>query len=109
MPIHSNIQTGIGIAGLATLDTEQFIFYSKTALVDMITSLGGSDVEVMLVSAVHELHAKIHDILDNAVSKLVGNTSSILANLFNSTSELPHEVWTLQFPFLYNCKDNLSL
>ena len=37
-------------------------------------------------SEVHELHTKIHDTLDNAVSQWVGNAVHFLGYLFNSAS-----------------------
>ena len=52
-----------------------------------------------------ELLFKVHDILDNAVSKCVGNSAHILAHLFHSTSGQCCEVWALQFPFLHSLKD----
>ena len=58
-------------------------------------------------SEVHELHTKIHDILDNSMSKLVGNTAHMLAFLFNSASRQCHDAWTLQFPFLHSTKDTV--
>ena len=57
------------------------------------------------MSEVHELLLQIHDILDKAVSKQVGNSASILAHLFNSVSRQHHEVWALQFPFLHSLKE----
>ena len=39
----SDFQTGIGAGGHATLDTKQFISYTKAALVDKTTSLQSSD------------------------------------------------------------------
>ena len=38
------------------------------------------------MSEVYELLLKVHDILDKAVSKQVGNSACILAHLFNSVS-----------------------
>ena len=39
----SDFQTGIGAAAHTTLDTEQLISHTRTALVDTLTSLQGSD------------------------------------------------------------------
>ena len=64
----SDLHTGIVAAAYATLDTEQLISHTRTALADTIASLLDSD-GVIPVSEVHELVAKIHDILDNAVAK----------------------------------------
>ena len=47
-----------------------------TALVDTVTSHKGSDSGVIVALEVHELLTKIHNFLDNAVSKWIGNTSS---------------------------------
>ena len=50
---------------------------------------------------------EIHDILDSAVSKWIGNMAHILACLFKSSSREQHEFWPSQFPFLHNIKDSL--
>ena len=52
----------------------------------------------------HELLLRIHDILDKAVSKWVGNLACILAYLFNSVSRQHCEVWASQFPFLHSLR-----
>ena len=78
----------------ATLDTKQLISYTRTVLVDIIAFLQGSDGELIAALEVHELLTRIHDILDNSVSKWVGNTACILASLFNSGSRQHHEVCT---------------
>ena len=51
---------------------------------------------------VHEPLTWIHDILDNAVSKWVGNAAHILAYIFNSALRQHCEVLTSHFPFLHN-------
>ena len=61
--------TGICAAAHATLNTVQLISYTRTTLLDTFASLQDSDGEVIPSSEVHELLTKIHDILDNAVSK----------------------------------------
>ena len=53
----------------------------------------------------HELPIKIHDILDNDLSRKVGNTAHILAHVFASTSRQCNEVLASQFPFLHSLKD----
>ena len=88
----SDFQTGIGTAGNNTLDTEQLISDSRTALVDTISSLQGSDGGVIAGLEVHELL-----ILDNTMSKWVGKIVHLLASLFNSASMQHHEVWASQF------------
>ena len=80
-----------------------------TVLVDTTASLQGSDVDVIAGSEMHELLTNIHDILDNAVPKWVGNTTHILAFLFKSVSRQCCEVWASQFPFLHTIKDSVHL
>ena len=69
----SDFQTGISAVVLATLQEEQLISHTKTAIIDTTTSLQGSNGEVFLGPEVLDLPPKIFDILDKAVSKLVGN------------------------------------
>ena len=57
------------------------------------------------MSEVCELLLRIHDILDKAVSKQVGNLVCILAYLFYSVSRQHHEVWASQFPFLHSLRE----
>ena len=66
------------------------------AHVDTITSLQDSEGRVISVSEVCKLLTKIHDILDNAVSKQAGNTARVLAHVFNSPSRQHCEVWASQ-------------
>ena len=75
----SDFEIGIGATAHATLDTEQFISHTRTALVDTIASLQGSGCGVIVASKVGELLIKIHDILENALSKWVGNMFHIMA------------------------------
>ena len=75
-----------------TLDAKQLISHTRIA-VDTVASQQGSDGGVIAVSEVNELLTKIHDILDIAVCKWVGNMSCILVYLFNSASRQDHEVW----------------
>ena len=89
----SDFQAGVGAAAHATLDTEQLISHLRVALVDSLSSLPNAGGGVVPVSEVCELLLKIHDILDKAVSKQVGNLAHILAYLFNSVSRQHHEVW----------------
>ena len=63
----SDFETGNCPAAHATLDKEQLIFLIKTALVDTVTSLQGSDGEAVSVSEMHKLLTKIHYIVDSAV------------------------------------------
>ena len=84
---------------------EQLISHLRVALVDTISPLHNSEGGVIPMSEVCELLIKIHDILDNAVSKQVGNSAGILAHMFNSASRQQHEVWASQFPFLHSLKD----
>ena len=89
----TDFQIGVGAAAHATLDTEQLISHLQVALVDTLSSLPKAEGDVIPVSEVHELLLWIHDILDKAVSKQVGNSAHILAHLFNSVSRQHHEVW----------------
>ena len=57
------------------------------------------------MSEVCELLLRIHDILNKAVSKQVGNLACILAFLFNSVSRKHHEVWASHFPFLHSLRE----
>ena len=47
----------------------------------MIAYLQDSDRGVIPVSDVHDVLTNIHDIMNNAIAKLVGNTACILAHL----------------------------
>ena len=69
----SDFQTSVGAAVYATLDTEKLISYLRVALVDTLSSLPNSEGGIIPVSEVCELLLMVHDILDNAVSKKVGN------------------------------------
>ena len=96
----SDFQTGIGAAFHATLGTNQLMSGIRTALVDMLALVQDLHGGVIAASEVHELCIKIYDILDNAVSKQVGDTAHILVYLFfNSASRSHFEVWASQFPF----------
>ena len=89
----------------STLDTEQLISHLTVALVDTLSSLPNSEGGFIPMSGVWKLLLKAHDILDNAVSKWVGNSALILAHLFNSVSRQCCEVWASQFPFLHSLID----
>ena len=95
----SDFHTGIGAATCATLDTEQFISCTRTALIHTNASLQGSDNGVIAASEVHELLTKIHYILGNAVSKWVGNMAHILVYLFRSASRHILKSGFSRFPF----------
>ena len=60
------------------LATEQLISHIRVTLADTISSVPDSDGGVIPVSEVFELLIKVHDILDNAVSKWVCNAINIL-------------------------------
>ena len=77
----SDFQTGIGATAHATLDTRQLVSYTRNALDYTVASMQCFDGGMIATSEVHELLIKIHDILDNAVSKLVGYTVHILTYL----------------------------
>ena len=74
-----------------------------------ITCVQGYDGGVIAVSEVHELLQKSHDILSNAVSKQIGNTTCILAYLFNSASRQYCEIWAFQFVFLHSMNDSVPV
>ena len=101
----SDFHTGVGATAHATLDKEQLISCLWVALIDTPSSLPKAEGDVIPVSEVHELLLHTHDILDKAVSRLVGNSACILAHLFNSVSRQHHEVWASQFPFLHSLKE----
>ena len=65
----TDFQNGVGAAAQATLDMEQLISHLQVALVDPLSSLPEAEGGVIPVSEVHELLLRIHDILDEAVSK----------------------------------------
>ena len=73
----SDFQTGVGAAAHATLDMEQLISHLRVSHVDTLFSLPNSEGGIIPVSEVCELFLKVHDILDNAVSKWVGNSACI--------------------------------
>ena len=68
-----DFQTGIGAAGHATLNMEQLISQLRVAFADPISSLPNCEGGVIPVSEVYELLTKVHDILDNAMSKHIEN------------------------------------
>ena len=82
----SDLQTGVGAAAHATLDTEKLICCLRVALLDNLYSLPNSEGGFIPVSEVCELLLKVHDILDSTVSKPVGNSTHILVHVFNSVS-----------------------
>ena len=69
------------------------LIQSRAALVDTILSLQDFEGRVISVSEVYELPTEIHDLIDNVVSKWVGNTTCILPHDFNSIFMLCHEAW----------------
>ena len=75
---------------------EQLISHLRIALVDALSSLPNFEGGVIHVSEVCELCFKVYDILDNAVSKQVGNSAHILAHVCNSVSRQCHVVWASQ-------------
>ena len=97
--------TGIGAAPHDTVNAELFISHITVALVDTICILPHSEGGGISVSKVCELPIRIHDILDNTMSKQVGNSAHILANIFNFAPRQHCEVWASQFPFLHSLKD----
>ena len=104
----SDFQPDIGSAAHVTLNTEQLISDTRTALVDTIASLQHSDCAVIIAPELHELLTKVHDILKSAVSKQIGNMACILSYVvFNFASRKLCKVWASWFPFLHNIKDSV--
>ena len=64
----SHVQTVIGAAAHATIETEQLISHTTTAFIDNIAFLKDSESGVIPVSGVHEILITIHDSLDNVVA-----------------------------------------
>ena len=64
-----DLQTDVGAAAHATLDTEQLIPHLRISLLDTVSSLPDSEGGIIPVSEVHDLLLNVHDILDMAVSK----------------------------------------
>ena len=65
--IFSDIQTGNCAGAHAALGTEQLSSYVRTALVDTIATIQGSDGGIIADLEVHELLTKIHDIMDGTL------------------------------------------
>ena len=103
----SDFQTGICVLAHITLDIEQLMSDTRSALAGTIASPQGSDGKVIAASQVYELLTMIHDTLDSAVSTQSGNMACILAYHFNSVSMQCHEVLVSQFPFLHNIKESV--
>ena len=57
----SDMQTGVGAAAHATLDTEQLIMHLRVALLDTLSSLPDSEGCIIPVSEVQDLLLKVHD------------------------------------------------
>ena len=77
----SDLQTDVGAAAHAILDTEQLICHLRVALLDSLSSLPGSEGGIIPVSEVHDLLLRVCNILDKAVSKCIGNSTHILAHV----------------------------
>ena len=88
----SELQTGTSAAAYTTLHTEQLISHLRVAIVDTTSSPPDSEGGVIPVLEVYTLFIKVHDILDNAVSKQVGNSACILAHVFNSALKQHHDI-----------------
>ena len=70
------------------MDTEQPISHTRTANTDTSVCLYNSDGKVLFQfqKSMNISLSKVHNILDNAVTKQDGNTAHILAYLFNTAS-----------------------
>ena len=77
----SDFQTHIGKTVHATIETEQLISHTRTALLDKSISLRGSDGGLIAASVVHGLLTVIHDIVGSAMSKWSYNMACILTYL----------------------------
>ena len=75
----SDLQTGVGASAYATLDTEYLISHLRVVLLDTLSSRPDSEGGIIPVSKVCELFLKVHNILDSAVSKRIGNSAHTLA------------------------------
>ena len=65
----SDLQTGVGAAACATIDTEQLISHLRVAPLDTLSSLPNSEGGIIPLSEVCELLLKVNNILDSAVSQ----------------------------------------
>ena len=65
----SDLQTGVGAAAHATLDTKQLISCLRVSLLDTLSSVPNLEGGIIPVSEVCKLLLKVCDILDSAVSK----------------------------------------
>ena len=65
----SHYENGISAAENATFRTKELIDHTRIVIVDTVIYLQCSEGGVISTSEVHELHIKIHNILDGAVSK----------------------------------------
>ena len=65
----SDLQTGVGAAIHATLDTEQLISHLRVALLYTLSSLPNSEGGIIPVFEVCGLILKVHNILDSTASK----------------------------------------
>ena len=101
----SDFQTGIGAAAYAILDTEQLILCTKLHSLSLLPSYSILIERLFQLQNFTNYLIKIHDILNNVVSNQVGNTSCILAYLYNSASMQHCYGWASQLPFLHNFKD----
>ena len=77
MRVFQTLRLALVPAAHATFDVSSLFSLARAALIDTITSLQGSEGGVIGASEVYELITDIHDILDNAVPKWIGNAVSL--------------------------------
>ena len=56
---------------------EELTSHKRCAISDTVTSLQGSEREVIKIPEIHDLLGKIHDILDKEIPKQVRNATCI--------------------------------
>ena len=73
----SDFQNGTGVANHSMMQAEHLISHTRSAALDTINSLHGSDGEIILVSEVHDVPNIICDLLNKSLFKWVGNITDI--------------------------------
>ena len=101
----SDFQTCTDDVALATLEMGQLISHMGSAIINTTTSFLSFGGDILSVPEVHHLLGKIHNILDKAVIKWVGNVAHILAFPFLSLlSDNVIKSWLHSFHFLIGLK-----
>ena len=90
----SDFQTGTDAAAHANFDVEQFSFHTRTLLVDSVASL-----QVLIQRSfqfqkyLNYLTVRLHDILENGVSKWLDSTLCCSAYLYNLLPDSVDTIW----------------